>query len=127
MIVAVAERFGLAQLHQMSGRVGRGDKQAYCFLFTDSRSEKTLSRLGYLRTINNGPELAEVDLKLRGPGDMFGTAQHGIPDLQIASLSDIETVERARKAAEKLLPDLSKYPKLKQRIAETTIPKISKD
>ena len=127
MIVEAAERFGLAQLHQLRGRVGRGDKQSYCFLFTDARSEKALERLGYLQTIDNGPELAEIDLKLRGPGDMFGTAQHGIPDLKIASLSDLATIERARISAEQLFDKLNKYPILKQKVEEADIPKISRD
>lgn len=127
MLVEAAERFGLAQLHQMRGRVGRGEKQSYCLLFTDSKTDKTRERILCLEKINDGAKLAEIDLKLRGPGDMFGTAQHGIPDLQIASLSDIDTVESARKAAEKLLPDLVKYPKLQKKVAETYIPKISRD
>lgn len=127
MILEAAERFGLAQLHQLRGRIGRGDKQAYCFLFADSKSEKTLSRLGYLETINNGPELAEIDLKLRGPGDMFGTLQHGIPDLKIASLSDLPTIERARTSAEYLFDKLNKYPALRKKVEEADLPKISKD
>ena len=127
MIVEAAERFGLAQLHQLRGRVGRGEKQSYCFLFTTAASEKTRERLGYLQTLDNGPELAEIDLKLRGPGDMFGTAQHGIPDLKIASLSDLPTIEHARKSAEQLFDKLSKYPTLQQKVEETEIPKISKD
>lgn len=136
IIVEAAERFGLAQLHQMRGRVGRGDKQSYCFLFTqhqrgaglaDAKSDKTLKRLKYLETINNGPELSEIDLKLRGPGDMFGTAQHGIADLQIASLSDLQTIEKARISAEQLFNKLNKYPALKQKVEEIKIPKISKD
>lgn len=127
MLVEAAERFGLAQLHQIRGRVGRGEKQSYCLLFTESKTNRSRERLGYLEKVNDGARLAEIDLKLRGPGDMFGTAQHGIPDLQIASLSDIETVEAARKAAEKILPDLAKYPKLQKKVAETDIPKISKD
>ncbi len=127
MIVETAERFGLAQLHQLRGRVGRGEKESYCVLFTDSKSDKTRERLGYLQTINDGAKLAEVDLRLRGPGDMFGTSQHGIPDLKIASLSDIPTIEAARKAAEKILPDLKLYPMLETKIKETVTPKISKD
>ncbi len=127
MLIEAAERFGLAQLHQMRGRVGRGDKQSYCFLFTEAKNENTRKRLRYLQTINNGPELAEVDLKLRGPGDMFGTAQHGLPDLKIASLSDLPTIERARASAEHLFDKLNKYPSLKQKIEEADIPKISRD
>jgi ATP-dependent DNA helicase RecG len=127
MIVEAAERFGLAQLHQLRGRIGRGEKQSYCFLFTDAKSEKTLDRLKYLQAIDNGPQLAEIDLKLRGPGDMFGTAQHGIPDLKIASLSDLPTIERARQTAEQLFGHLSKYPALQEKVEKTDIPKISRD
>lgn len=127
MIIEAAERFGLAQLHQLRGRVGRGDKQSYCFLFVGARSEKALERLSYLETINNGPELAEIDLKLRGSGDMFGTAQHGIPDLKIASLSDSPTIEQARTAAEQLFDELNKYPILKQKVKEISFHKISND
>lgn len=127
MVVETAERFGLAQLHQLRGRVGRGQKESYCLLFTDSKSDKTRERLGYLQTISDGAKLAEVDLKLRGPGDMFGTSQHGIPDLKIASLSDLSTIEAARKSAEKIIGELEKYPALKQKILEVDTPKISKD
>lgn len=127
MLVETAERFGLAQLHQLRGRVGRGEKESYCLLFTESKSDKTRERLSYLQTINDGAKLAEVDLKLRGPGDMFGTMQHGTPDLKIAELSDIGTVDAARRAAEKIFPDLDKYPDLATKVAETDVPKISKD
>lgn len=127
MLVETAERFGLAQLHQLRGRVGRGDKQSYCLLFTESASDRARERLGYLEKINDGPMLAEIDLKLRGPGNMFGTAQHGIPDLRIASLSDFPTIEKARNAAEKIFPELNKYPDLKQKVEELNLPKISRD
>ena len=114
-------------MHQLRGRVGRGEKESFCLLFTSVNSDKTRERLGYLQTINDGAKLAEVDLKLRGPGDMFGTSQSGMPDLQIASLSDLPTIEAARKAAEKILPVLNNYPILKQKILEVDTPKISKD
>jgi len=127
MMIETSERFGLAQLHQLRGRVGRGDKESYCLLFTDSKSEHTKERLGYLQTINDGARLAEVDLKLRGPGDMFGTAQHGIPDLRIATLSDLPTVEAARNAAEKILSKLNQYPELAKKVEEADVEKISKD
>ncbi len=127
IVIEAAERFGLAQLHQLRGRVGRGEKESYCLLFTDSKSENTRDRLGYLQTINDGAKLAEVDLKLRGPGDMFGTAQHGIPNLKIASLTDLPTVVAARKAAEKILPQLNKYPNLKAKVDLADVEKISKD
>ncbi|HVT01040.1 MAG TPA: ATP-dependent DNA helicase RecG [Patescibacteria group bacterium] len=127
MLIEASERFGLAQLHQLRGRVGRGQKQSYCFLFTESKSDKTVERLTYLQTIDNGAELAEVDLKLRGPGEMFGTMQHGIPDLKIANLSDYPLFELARKEAEKIYPSLKKYPNLVTMVQKTDTPKISKD
>jgi ATP-dependent DNA helicase RecG len=77
--------------------------------------------------VNNGAELAEIDLKLRGPGEMFGTMQHGVPDLKIASLSNIEIVKSSKEAAEAIFPNLNKYPALKKKVEETDIPKISKD
>ncbi|HVZ66879.1 MAG TPA: ATP-dependent DNA helicase RecG, partial [Patescibacteria group bacterium] len=127
MLIEASERFGLAQLHQLRGRVGRGQKQSYCFLFTESKSDKTVERLTYLQTIDNGAELAEVDLKLRGPGEMFGTMQHGIPDLKIANLQDYPLFELARKEAEKIYPSFKNYPNLVAMVEKTETPKISKD
>lgn len=127
ILIEASERFGLSQLHQLRGRVGRGEKESFCLLFTDSKSPTTRERLGYLQTIDTGMELAEVDLKLRGPGEMFGTMQHGVPDLKIANFSDYPLIESSRKAAEKIFPELNKYPELKIKILEVDIPKISKD
>jgi ATP-dependent DNA helicase RecG len=127
ILIEAAERFGLAQLHQLRGRVGRGEKESYCLLYSGSGSDKTRKRLAYLQTVNDGAELAEIDLKIRGPGEMFGTMQHGIPDLKIASLSNIEIVKSSKVAAEKIFPELSKHPALAGKIAEVDIPKISKD
>jgi ATP-dependent DNA helicase RecG len=109
MMIEAAERFGLAQLHQLRGRVGRGNKQSYCLLFTESRSQITLSRLKALEKTLSGSQLAELDLKLRGPGDIFGTAQHGFPDFKIASWTDTELIKNAREAAEEVLAKIDSY------------------
>jgi len=121
MMIEGAERFGLAQLHQFRGRVGRGEHQSYCFLFTESPAKKTAQRLKALISSENGFELAEMDLKIRGPGDFLGTRQWGIPDLAMDSLKDIFLVEQTRNLAKKLLeedPGLKRYPLLKQKLEE---------
>ena len=104
MLIEEADRFGLAQLHQMRGRVGRSDKQSYCLLFTSSENETTIERLKALETIYSGAELAELDLKLRGPGQIYGTAQHGIPNLKVASFSDFALIDKTKQEAEKIFP-----------------------
>ncbi len=119
MMIEGAERFGLAQLHQLRGRVGRSDLQSFCFLFTDLPSKKTRLRLKALLDCENGFELAEKDLKIRGPGDFLGTRQWGIPDLAMDALKNIQLVEKTRKAAGEILekdPELKKYPLLRQRL-----------
>lgn len=127
MIIEAAERFGLAELHHLRGRIGRGAKQSYCLLFTESISDRTRERLGYLEHIDDGAKLAEKDLKLRGPGEMFGTTQHGIPDLKIASFSDFSLIERSRKEAEKIFKELPKYPEFKRKVDEVKMPQIAPD
>lgn len=100
MMIEGADRFGLAQLHQFRGRVGRSDFQSYCFLFTDSTAVKTRHRLNALVSCNNGFELAEKDLLLRGPGELMGVRQSGLPDLAMASLVDVELITVAKSEAE---------------------------
>ena len=103
MFVEGANRFGLAQLHQFRGRVGRGEHQSYCLLVADEEiSDVGKTRLEAMERTQNGFELAEEDLKLRGPGEFFGTRQSGLPDLVVAQLSDVATLEQARGAAEEL-------------------------
>jgi ATP-dependent DNA helicase RecG len=103
MLIEGANRFGLAQLHQFRGRVGRGEAQSYCLLISDSPSEVSDRRLGIVERTNDGFALAEEDLKLRGPGEFFGTRQSGLPDLKMAKLSDVAILEEARVAALKIV------------------------
>jgi len=103
MLIEGAERFGLAQLHQFRGRVGRGTRPSVCLLLTEEASENTLERLEIMVRSDSGLALAEHDLKLRGPGDYFGVRQSGFPELRVATLDDVTLVDRARKAAEKVL------------------------
>jgi len=127
IIIEAAERFGLAQLHQLRGRVGRGDKQSYCLLFTEAKNPKTLERLKAMESMHSGAQLAELDLKLRGPGDMYGTMQHGLPQLKIASFSDFSLIEKVRKESERIFPKLSEYPLLLKKLSEVTIKLVNQD
>jgi len=116
MMIEGSDRFGLAQLHQFRGRVGRGEQQSYCLLFTNSRSKKTRERLEAMIKYDSGFKLAEMDLKLRGPGDFFGVRQWGLPDFAMSALKDIKSVNRAREAAIEIFPQIQKYPLLKRRL-----------
>ncbi len=104
MIIYDAERFGLSQLHQLRGRVGRGDKQSYCILLADPKNEDGKERMRIMSETNNGFELAEQDLKLRGPGDFFGKKQSGLPDFQVADMiHDYRALETARNDAQEII------------------------
>ena len=127
MIIEAADRFGLSQLHQLRGRVGRSDRQSYCLLFTESQNQRTIQRLKSMEKIYIGAQLAELDLKLRGPGEIYGTAQHGIPELKIASFSDFSLIEKTRKEAESIFPHLSDYPLLLEKIKNQNTKQISPD
>ena len=98
-----AERFGLAQLHQLRGRVGRSDLEAICFLISDTEVEQSQRRLELMTTTSNGFELAEADLELRGPGEYFGTRQSGLPEMRVAKLTDHRTLTKARNWANRIL------------------------
>jgi len=127
MLIETSERFGLAQLHQLRGRVGRGEKQSYCLLFTDITSPAVVKRLKSLETLYNGAELAELDLRLRGPGQLFGTMQHGIAELKVASFSNLPLIEKTRKEAENIFSKLSKYPELNNKVKELNTQQVSPD
>jgi len=121
IIIEGAERFGLAQLHQLRGRVIRSTHQAYCYVFAEAKSEKTIERLRALKTAKNGFELAELDLTLRGAGELGGTKQWGITDLGMEAIKNIKMVEAARAEAIRLIeedPELINYPLLKQKVHE---------
>ena len=102
MLIESADRFGLSQLHQFRGRVGRGEEQSYCMLLAQNPSQVGRARLDIIERVQDGFQLAEEDLKLRGPGEFFGTRQSGIPDLRMAKISDIPLLEMARREAGRL-------------------------
>lgn len=114
MMIEDAERFGLAQLHQFRGRVGRGSHQAYCLLFTSSKTEVALKRLNALVHTDDGFKLADTDLEIRGPGDFIGSRQHGLPDIKMKNLMNLELISRCREAAKRFLSkhDIAEYPLL---------------
>ena len=119
IIIEGAERFGLAQLHQLRGRVIRSNHQAYCYVFADAKTEKTLERLKAFKNAKNGFELAELDLSLRGAGELTGAKQWGITDLGMEAIKNIKMVEAARIEAVRLVsldPELSKFPSLHKRV-----------
>lgn len=103
MLIEGSDRFGLAQLHQLRGRVGRGKKESYCLLFTENAGEKVTERLKCLTTTSSGFELAELDLKLRGPGEVMGIKQHGFGNLKIASWSDTLLIKKTSDAVKELI------------------------
>lgn len=127
IMIEASERFGLAQLHQLRGRVGRGDKQSYCLLFAETSNPMTRERLKSMETIYSGAELAEMDLKLRGGGDIYGTSQHGMRKLKVASFGDTEMIQKAKHAADRLYHELEKYPELKRRLDEEVSHTIAQD
>jgi len=105
MLIESADRFGLSQLHQFRGRVGRGQEQSYCMLLAQNPSEVSRERLDIIERVQDGFQLAEEDLKLRGPGEFFGTRQSGLPDLRMAKLSDVALLELARSEAIRLFEE----------------------
>lgn len=117
IMIEGAERFGLAQLHQFRGRVGRSSHQSYCLLFTDTAStKKTTERLKFFEQCHDGFRLAEKDLEIRGPGEVYGTEQSGMMQLKLATLTDKDTIKKARDVAQKLVGDIEKYPLVAARV-----------
>ncbi|MDO8487779.1 MAG: ATP-dependent DNA helicase RecG [bacterium] len=113
MVIEGADRFGLAGLHQLRGRVGRSSQQAYCLLFADSATP----RLQAMEKYHSGQQLAEMDLKLRGAGELYGTAQHGSVQFKVATYADFDLLPQAKAAAQQLFPKLSKLPTLRSLVA----------
>ena len=121
MAIEGADRFGLAQLHQFRGRVGRSTFQSYCFLFTESPAKRTAQRLAALISAEDGFELSQKDLEIRGPGQLNGKKQWGLPDIAMSALKNIKLVEETREAAREILMkdwQLKKYPLLKKRLED---------
>lgn len=118
MVIENADRFGLAALHQLRGRVGRGTHQSYCILKSKNRSLKSRERLKMMEKSNSGFEIAQKDLELRGPGDFFGIRQSGLPEFKVANLlTDVKILQQTQEAAKNLIskdPKISKFPKVKK-------------
>ncbi|HEX7259796.1 MAG TPA: helicase-related protein, partial [Candidatus Saccharimonadia bacterium] len=119
MLIEGAERFGLAALHQLRGRVGRGAHHSYCFIASDSSTPGAIQRLQALERTNDGFRLAQIDLELRGPGQVYGRRQHGMLELEMADLGDVRLVAAVRKAAERFVSDskdMLQYPQVVARV-----------
>lgn len=120
MVIENAERFGLSTLHQLRGRVGRGNKKSYCVLVSDAKGETARERLMTMKKYSDGFKIADTDLKLRGPGDFFGSHQHGLPELKIADMvEDMDTLQNAQECAKSILKNdfsLSNHPALKNQM-----------
>lgn len=129
MLIEGAERFGIAQLHQLRGRIGRSDKQSYCFLFASTKEAETTKRLQFFASTTSGLKLAEYDLKLRGPGDLYGTQQSGYTDLQLADITNYRQVHEAKEAVEIVTTNykINNLPKLQQIISQYELDQISRD
>jgi ATP-dependent DNA helicase RecG len=121
ILIEGAERFGLAQLHQFRGRVGRGIHQSYCILISDKENEQTKQRLEAMEQTRDGFKLAEIDLQLRGPGEFFGTRQSGTPDLKVAQLADTRLLHAANREAQQILKDDPKLERAEHRLLRAKV------
>ncbi len=121
MVIEGAERFGLSQLHQFRGRVGRGADHSYCILIAEERGENSNKRLDAMVDTQDGFRLSEIDLELRGPGEFFGTRQSGLPDLKLASLGDLGTLQKARDEAHRILEEDPSLEMAKNRVIRATV------
>jgi ATP-dependent DNA helicase RecG len=121
MVIEAAERFGLAQLHQLRGRVGRGNQKSYCLLFSNIKSGKPMLRLKAMEKMYSGFELSELDLKLRGPGEIFGTLQSGFPELKVPSWGNYKLIKQSREVAEDIIKNPEKYPFLKTKFESSLV------
>ena len=121
MVIYDADRFGMSQLHQLRGRVQRGDKEGLCYLLTASKDEKTLERLKVLSQNNNGFDIAREDLRLRGPGDILGTRQSGLPAFVLGNIvDDTKFIEASKKDAREILDNKDDYSKYLSKIENLT-------
>ena len=127
MLVESADRFGLSQLHQFRGRVGRGEEQSYCMLLTENPSLVAEQRLSTIESVQDGFQLAEEDLKMRGPGEFFGTRQSGLPDLRMAKLSDVPLLELARTEAIRLFEEDPKLKKAEHQLLTRELARVWKE
>ncbi len=129
MAIEAAERYGLAQLHQLRGRVGRGIKQSYCLLYTEKEDKNILDRLRFIAQNTSGIKIAEYDFKRRGPGEIYGTQQHGYLDLNIASLADFPLIEKTKQAVENFVSDydIKDFSEIRERIDKYSLDQISQD
>ena len=121
IVIEGAHRFGLASLHQLRGRVGRGGQDSFCLLFSPKQTPSIRRRLQALSTHHSGLKLAELDLKMRGPGELYGRKQHGVPELKMASLTDLKLIKDTRAAAEEVLNNLESYPQLVEELARASV------
>jgi ATP-dependent DNA helicase RecG len=116
IVIESGERYGLASLHQLRGRIGRGQKEGHCLIFMSNNSKTSYTRLKYLERVNSGFELAEIDMKTRGAGDMFGTMQHGFKNFKIADLSNVEMLDEVKKEAQLISLGIENYPLLEKKL-----------